>query len=148
MSLQLILSLEQNRINVESPVVANVVLRNINSEPLIVNGRLLFNDLSAPEEARDISFNINGPPDYFSLKVFHINPAPLGPEHFVELKPGECVERAYLLTKYYSLHAAGEYAIQAAYLNVHPHHAGGRHAWRGSVDSNWVRLERICNTRC
>jgi hypothetical protein len=143
MSLELSLSLEKERLHVKALAIVKVVLHNVSDQPLTVNGRMLLNHSSAPEPMRDISFDIVGPPGYFSLTVFHINAGRPGPEHFVELKPGESLERTYKLTKYYSLHSPGKYSVQVTYLNVTPHYAFGRRAWTGSVSSDWVTLERI-----
>lgn len=140
--LELILRLERDRVPVDNPVIAYVVLRNRSNQPLTVNGRLLLNKPFAPESMRDISFTINGPPDYFSLVRFNINAGPAEANHFVEIKPGEALERTYTLTKYYSLHEPGIYKIKATYLNTTAHDVLGRQAWIGRVDSPWVTLER------
>ena|SRR5258707_397868 len=141
--LELLLHFERDKIPIDDPVIAQVILRNKGSQPLTVNGRLLLNKPFVPESMRDISFEIVGPPGYFSLIRFSKNVGPPETYHFVELKPGETLERTYILTKFYSMHEPGTYKIKATYLNTTGHNAFGRQAWIGKVDSPWVTLERI-----
>ena len=54
--LELILTLEQDTVPLDYPVIAHVLLRNRGNQPLTVNPRLLLNKPFVPESMRDISF--------------------------------------------------------------------------------------------
>jgi hypothetical protein len=143
--LELQIEAERDRIALTDQVILSVRLTNRSLEALTICERFLVNDSSAPERARDLSFEIVGPPGYISSYVFHVNAGAPKPEQFLELKPEESVTKRVDLTEYYSLHHPGTYRLRGTYLNATRVDAFGRAAWVGRVGSNWAEFNRVAS---
>lgn len=141
--LELTLVAKAQKTAIDEALLVEVILHNKGSEPTTINGRLLFNSVHAPDYAKEITIEIVGPPDYFSLIKFHVNAGPPQPEHFVELKPNEIIRKTFELTKYFSMHVPGEYRLVATYTNTSDLRVYGRKTWTGKLTSNTVTVKRV-----
>jgi hypothetical protein len=141
--LELSASIEPAQTSVTDPVSMTLTLTNRTAWPLVVNRRLLLNHPFAPERAREVFLEIDGPPSYRQAGGFRIRAGAPSPEHFVELAPGESVSKEYELTRYYSLSVPGRYSIRGTYANTSPGPSPDRPAWIGTIVSNSIEIERL-----
>jgi hypothetical protein len=108
---------------VGTPTTVVATLRNVASEPLLINRRMLLNREGAPGE---IWLDLSGPEGYRNRRGFRIRVGAAGPEFFVTLAPGESVERSWTLDDYRSLDVPGAYEVAITYHNESPHAPDGR----------------------
>jgi hypothetical protein len=140
MSLRLGLSSEKDSYDLDETIWVTVRLINEGDQSLTVNGRLLLNHASAPETVRDLYFEIVGPDGYSNRRLFRVNAGSPKESDLVELQPGDSHERAIELTRFHSLHLAGEYRITAHYLSATA--IAGHEVWLGSLQSEPLVIER------
>lgn len=94
-----------------------VALQNRNDRPVWVNGRMAVNHPLSPPHLREVDFLIHDSSGHvaeFAAKVRIGRPQR---EDFVELLPGEAVERAFDLALWYALAPGEEYEVHAIYEN-------------------------------
>src|SRR6266571_828233 len=94
-----------------------LALRNQSDSAVWVNRRLAINHPISPPHLREVDFliqDVRGHIAEFAAKVRVGLPQP---EDFVELAPGETVERPFDLAFYYVLASGQEYEVQAIYEN-------------------------------
>jgi hypothetical protein len=118
-----------------------LVLRNQASGSLWVNRRLAVNHPVSPPHLRDVDFLVQdayGRVAEFAAKVRVGLP---GPEDFVELAPGESVERSVDLTFYYDLVPGEAYQVQAVYENYFvPENLKDTPVWTGRLASHPLKM--------
>jgi hypothetical protein len=124
-------------------VEVTVAVENTGDEPLAINGRLLVNHPWAPPSERELSFDIDGPPDFVNLRRVHVNAGAAGPEDFVVLSPGGEIECRVELTEYSSMHLPGLYRVRATYENQAFGPLAGMRAWTGVLQSDGIAVERV-----
>ena len=112
------ISLPKTQFAVGEPIPLTMVLRNVSSEPLTVNKRLLVNDASARSAFRDVTLHIRTPSGDEAAFGFLINVGFPRPEDFTKLAPGEAFEKSLDISRWYRLDAAGEYDLKAVYQNA------------------------------
>jgi hypothetical protein len=118
-----------------------LVLRNQATGPVWVNRRLAVNHPVSPPHLREVDFLVqdaHGRVAEFAAKVRVGRP---GPEDFVELAPGETVERPFDLTFYYDLVPGGEYEVLAVYENYCvPEDLRDARVWTGRLASHPLKV--------
>ena len=138
--LVLLLASDKRQFKLDEPILITVSLLNPGSQTVRVNSRLVLNHESAPEFARDLYFDVVGPENYSNIYLFRVNAGESGAGDIVELKSGERYQRTIELTRYHSLHVAGEYKLVAHYQN----HTSldDLDIWQGSLQSEALVIER------
>ncbi|MFQ5942328.1 MAG: hypothetical protein ACE5JF_02120 [Anaerolineales bacterium] len=125
----------------DEPIAALLTLTNVGKNEVLVNGRLIPNEQTAPERLRYIVFSIRGPAGKPLIPKILINVRAPGDTDFVLLAPGDSIEKEILLDEIYSFAQPGVYSVQAIYLNVS--NPSESEAWKGQLSSNLatIRLE-------
>jgi len=118
-----------------------LTLLNQSESSLWVNGRLAINHPVSPPHLREVDFLIQdacGRVAEFAAKVRVGLPQP---EDFVELAPGETVERPFDLAFYYVLASGQEYEVQAIYENYFvPESLKDALVWTGRLVSHTLKM--------
>jgi hypothetical protein len=140
MALQLTVTGDKERYDLDEPIRLTVSLANNGPEALTINGRFLVNYPTAPEPMRDLYFEISGPDGYSNKRIFRVNAGYPGPNDLLELRPGATHQKVVELTRYHSLHLPGEYQVTAHYLSAAA--VSGRTVWLGQLTSEPLTLER------
>jgi hypothetical protein len=118
-----------------------VVLRNISDCPLWVNQRLAVNHPASPPHFREVDFLIRDAYGQVAEFVTKIRVGFPRREDFIELPPGERVERSLNLADYYALEESEEYEVEAIYENYFvPEELRGSPVWTGRLVSRPLRL--------
>jgi hypothetical protein len=131
----------------ESPSVSNgglhctLVLRNGSDRAMWVNRRMAIGHPLSPPHLREVDFliqDISGRIAEFAAKVRVGLPRP---EDFVELAPGEAVERQFDLALWYALAPGEEYEVQAIYENYFaPENLKDELVWTGRLASHALKM--------
>lgn len=91
------------------------VLTNSGASPLWVNKRMLFNTVYAPNQFREIWFDVKAPSgDKLEFRC-KVKAGAAREEHYSILKLGESVERDIRLSNCFNMAEKGEYEIKAHY---------------------------------
>jgi hypothetical protein len=135
--LELTSTLKNDHVKRGETVVVLVELKNRSSAPLAVNGRL---GLSAPKRGGDVSLEIRDQAGKEVPLSARINIGRPADTDFRVLAPQASASREIKVTDYFQLRP-GTYAIRAVYENAHDRQVDGTPAWRGTLQSNEVRLE-------
>jgi len=114
------ISLPKTQFAVGEPIPLTMVLRNVSSETLTVNKRLMVNDAQARSPFRDVTLHIKTPLGDEAAFRFDIGVGFPGPDDFVKLAPGETFEKSVNMTDWYALDAEGRYEVTAVYQNSVP----------------------------
>ena len=118
-----------------------LVLQNQATDSLWVNRRLAVNHPVSPPHLREVDFLVqdaHGRVAEFTAKVRVGRP---GPEDFVELAPGETVERPFDLTFYYDLVPGEAYQVLAVYENYCvPVSLKDTRVWTGRLASHPLKI--------
>jgi hypothetical protein len=118
-------------------VRVTVLVSNQGLDPVLINGRMLFNRYPEPGE---VSFVIEGPHgQYLPLKRV-ITPRAVSDEELAVLRPGESFEREVDLTDMYGVNKKGPYKIQAIYYNGVDLQKDGMATWRGAIASEPAQI--------
>jgi len=123
------------------PLSCTLALRNRGKNSLWVNRRLAVNHPVSPPHLREVDFLIQdarGRVAEFEAKVRVGLPQR---EDFVELAPGEAVERKFDLGLYFALTPGQEYEVQAIYENYFV--PDGLHdvpVWTGRLVSHALKM--------
>lgn len=135
--LDVTLSLDREAYAPGDPIVGKVVIKNIASTALVVNGRLAPHSTFAPSPFREVSFVVTDPSDADVEFGPRINRGYPKPDDFKQLMPGETLVREYAIQEYFALNSPGKYSIQAVYQNQSDP-GNGTEAWKGEIESNVV----------
>jgi hypothetical protein len=118
-----------------------LALRNLSDSAVWVNRRLAINHPVSPPHLREVDFLIqeaDGRIAEFAAKVRVGLPQP---EDFVELAPGEAVERPVDLAFYYAVASGQEYKVQAIYENYFvPETLKDAPVWTGRLVSHTLAM--------
>ncbi len=118
-----------------------LALRNQSDSAVWVNRRLAINHPISPPHLREVDFliqDVRGHIAEFAAKVRVGLPQP---EDFVELAPGETVERPFDLAFYYVLASGQEYEVQAIYENYFvPESLKDAPVWTGRLVSHTLKM--------
>ena len=119
-----------------------LVLKNISEDPVVVNGRLLVSDESAPPEAREVTVSLIGSDRSEVPFRSLVNAGAPARADFVTLQPGEEVTRLYDLDEAFSSSTLVEdtYAIRAIYDNPVSGAEFGLDAWTGRLEAAEVYM--------
>src|SRR5438046_1549511 len=90
-----------------------LMLRNQSDSSLWVNRRLAINHPVSPAHLREVDFLIQGPGGRVAEFEAKVRVGLPQREDFVELTPGEAVERPFDLGLYFALAPGQEYEVQA-----------------------------------
>jgi hypothetical protein len=119
------------------PIRVTVMVENQGMEPVLINGRMQFNQYPKPGE---VSFIIEGPHgDYMPIRKA-IDPGSLADDDIAVLRPGESVEREVDLRDMYGIRHSGPYRIQAIYYNGAYDERDGLTMWRGAIASEPTQI--------
>jgi len=102
-----------------APIPLRMRLRNIGSEPLVVNRRFLVNDPKEPPEFREVTLRIRMPNGQMAEFAWDIRAGFPDAKDFRKLKPGRSVKSKADLAELFGLDAKGKYRVKAIYRNVH-----------------------------
>jgi hypothetical protein len=117
---------------------AGIILENISSEPILVNGRLSLGIQSDPITA--IDFLIITPSGQKGHVYIRYSIQPPEENNFIVLKSGETVGDEYVLNDIYdNLYEEGTYSIQAFYHNQWDPE-NGEITWKGQVESETINF--------
>ena len=134
--IELTLVLDQTAYRAPARPRATIRITNAGAMPQVVNKRFALNygDAAGYEcEVKLFIRNSAGDELPFTARVNIGDPTD---RHFVELGPGQSLEREYDLARTYDLTAPGRYTIQALYQNETDPSAGP--AWKGELKSNII----------
>ncbi len=140
--LEFTLSLNRETYSLGEAIAFKLTLRNSGLDPQVVNTRMVVNSPLAPAPVRDVEVTVTDASGAVARFTAIIEVRILEDQDYVELKPGEMVERSFSLDLFYALERPGSYSVQAAYQSeTDP--GDGRAAWKGRLDSNVVTLTLV-----
>lgn len=141
--LSLLLTLMPGQQPVEKEHLPDALIRltNNSAETMLVNGRMLLAPEEYPSRINELALLVDGPPESFNMKVFHVNAGEAQPENFTLLQPGEYIEKRYALKDYFYYDQPGRYTIKASYHNEVTYEIPGISSWRGNLVSNEAHFE-------
>lgn len=131
------INLDNNTYNSGDIITVKMVMANVGSSDVIVKKRMIVNQLSSPDQYRDVSFLAIAPSRQALPFGAYITVFPPERDDFVTLSPGEVIEEYYDLQSVYAIDEGGKYILIAVYFNnMDPD--DGRIAWKGELTSNIV----------
>ncbi len=136
--IELGIEFEKSTYQSDEPIAALLTLANVGKNEVLVNGRLIPNEQTAPERLRDIVFSIRGPAGELLIPKILINVRAPGDTDFVLLGPGDSIEKEIILDEIYAFAQPGTYSVQAIYLNVSD--PDDSEAWKGQLSSDLVTI--------
>ena len=120
---------------------AIIRLSNDGDDTIFVNGRMLLVPAGSPGTINELNLFVDGPPESFSLKRFSVNAGQAQAENFIQLTPGQYIERNYVLDDYFYYDQPGQYTAKAKYHNEVAFERSGYKSWQGDIESNVVNFE-------
>ena len=121
----------QGPVGVPTRLVA--MLGNPESEPQVVNRRMLLNHPGHPGE---VWVDVRGPEGYRNRREFAVRAGPASPEFFIELLPDASAEQSWTLEDYESLDVPGDYIVTVTYHNEAPRAPDGRAMAVGQISAS------------
>lgn len=115
--LQFAISLPKQRFVAGETIRLTMTLRNVSSQTLTVNSRLVVNRPDALPSDRDVTVLITKPSGTEARFLPVVNVLPPGDESFQRLGPGMATEKTVNLFDRYELDETGQYRVEAIYEN-------------------------------